>query len=120
MPAEASILAVGPFRKDLVPHLEAMPRDYENMKPGQPLATEFFSTRTTGSSIELAYTLGANLHDPATHNLQPGNVDRFLVAARHLDANEELTKGLDGDLGDQVEALRAFRRAGFTFFLRVS
>lgn len=116
MNTEVTILAVGPYNPALAAHLEV---DYEKVKPGQFIATEFFGCRSTGSSIELAHYLEAHIGKPETWTLDDKRIDRALQRAEDMALNDALLAGLDGVLEGEIAALCAFRRAGFTFFLRL-
>lgn len=111
MSTNATILAIGPYSKAIAEHLEYPASWYENMKPGQPVVTEFGQDDmvTRDSARQIASALGVTLDDPATWEIRRENIEWA-----------ELSR--PPGTGDQwllVATLSAFLRAGFKLYFRL-
>lgn len=104
MGMSAEVLALGPFRRALVPFLSHPAERYAATREGVTLVECVFRTPEGSSrSRELAACLRVDPWDFNTHAFDPWRVD--------LDALREL---FGGDAG--CEAFIALREAGFEFF----
>jgi hypothetical protein len=108
MPSElsAELLAVGPFRRELIPFLEYPETAYVATREGTPMLVRFVDVyRNSPEVYALAACFGADPWDFNTHVLDPWKAD--------LDALRALL--LDEDDRYYVGRLVALREAGFQF-----
>lgn len=107
----ARIIAVGPFRRELIPFLAYTdPAYYAATREGVPVVVNFVDVyRDSKEVYALAACFGADPWDFNTHELNPWRTD--LDALRTLLADEE-----DGYYVSKLEALRA---AGFQFYFHL-
>ncbi|WNG46651.1 hypothetical protein F0U60_22955 [Archangium minus] len=101
----AEILAVGPFRRELVPFLEYPANLYEGTREGTPMIVHFVEANLdSGEAHALAACFGADPWDFNTHTLDPWRAD--------LEALRELLE----EAGDEyVTRFVALRAAGYRF-----
>lgn len=59
MGMKATLIAIGPFKDDLIPHLDYGPWDYKGVKDGDRVVTTIVTCRTADASRELAAALGS-------------------------------------------------------------
>lgn len=106
----AEILAVGPFRRELVPYLEYPDSAYAATREGTPVVVCFVDVyRNSPEVYALAACFGADPWDFNTHVLDPWQAD--LEALRTL--------LLDEDDRYYVSKLVALRAAGFQFYFHL-
>lgn len=109
MGMSAEVLAVGPFRRSLLPFLGHPAERYAATREGATLVESVFRTPEGSSrSRQLAECLGIDPWDFNTHAFNPWSVD--LAALRELFAG-----ALHGE-AHPVDAFVGLREAGFEFF----
>ncbi len=111
MATSAEIVAVGPFRKDLVDHFEYPSDHYVNCRDGQLVLTAIATVDGRSLSEDLADAIGVDADDPSTWRIDPKNI-------KDWDLTETLSRS---SCGDEVDGshLRRFAAAGFTLFFRL-
>ena len=107
----AEIVAIGPFRKRLIPHLEYPAGHYQSTAEGALISEVLFGIHEgTSLSREFATLLGVN--DPWDFNQHHLSISKFNETAL-------ISFGkLYPDYCKSVHALLAFREEGFEFHFR--
>lgn len=104
------VLAVGPFKRELVEHYEHPPERFAHTQDGMPLVTRLFGIEEgTGTGIAVANALGiSNVWDVNRHKIDAAKID--------FPALSSLLSGWDYYSKD-VQSLRAFAAAGYDLYL---
>jgi hypothetical protein len=110
----AEILAIGPFRRDLIPHYEYPPDHYRTMSEGLPIVRTLFGViEGTAAGTEFAKALGiSDPFDFSQHKIGSASID-FEGLERSL---ASLSSWPEGDYAKDLAALRSFAAAGYDLY----
>lgn len=107
----AEVIAVGPFKKALVPHLEYPPEVYTSTREGACITVTLFGI-VEGSSLSREFASLLGVTDPWDFNQH-----RLDSSSFDIDGLRQFA-GKYPDYRGSVDALVALRDAGFEFHFR--
>lgn len=112
MGLDADIIAIGPFKREIVAYLEYPEKYYVGVPEGATVITTFiFCSTSNSSSRRLAEACGFGAWDLGKHKIDPERVNLAL-----LDEVGQVASGYSE--GAVIEEFTALRDAGFAFYYR--
>lgn len=117
MSVNVTVLAVGPFKRDLAEagYYEFDANVYAGVPEDAPIVTEFGYCRTNSTSNALAGALNADLGRPETYLLNNSTV----LELEPFDLSDDaIVCGLDDDPDEFLERIQALARSNYQLFVR--
>lgn len=84
MGKNSRLIAIGPFKKNLVKYLDYPADFYDDTKEGAIIVTSFGACPSSRTSEELARSCGIKLWDFNSHKLDRAKIDSYCAAAAIL------------------------------------